>query len=259
MAEALIKGVLEAKLYSPSQLFLMEPDKGRCQYMHAQYNLTVSSSPDEIWSHCDAVILAVKPQVMEKVLNQGKKHVRDNHLVISIAAGLPISFYISFLGDTAKLIRVMPNTPCLVQEGASALCYNKNVDESEIETTLNIFNAVGKAIVMDESHLDSVTGLSGSGPAYVFTFLEALIDAGVKTGLTREASEMLSVQTILGSIKLFQESEAHPAQLRAQVTSPGGTTIAGLHVMERKGFRGIIMDAIEAATTRSMELGKGKK
>ncbi|VAW39249.1 Pyrroline-5-carboxylate reductase, partial [hydrothermal vent metagenome] len=155
-----------------------------------------------------------------------------------------------------RVIRVMPNTPALVQEGAAALSPGRGATDEDMAKARAIFEAVGQAVILPESYLDAVTGLSGSGPAYVFTFIEALIDAGLKVGLPRDAAQTLVLQTILGSVKLSMESGKHPAELRAMVTSPGGTTIAGLHEMARAGFQGIIMDTVEAATRRSTELGK---
>ncbi len=256
MAEALIKGILSAGLYNKSQIFLSEPDKKRSKYMKDSYGIYITNTSDTIWQQCSSVILAVKPQVMESVLQESKQHVETKHLIVSVAAGLPISFYEQQLErSNAKIIRVMPNTPALILEGASALSYNKNVTEEDATIGKQIFDAVGTCVILDEHYLDGVTGLSGSGPAYVFTFIEAMIDAGIKTGLTRDAAETLTLQTIAGSVRLMQEKKEHPAALRSQVTSPGGTTIAGLHVLEREGFRGIIMDAIETATNRSIELG----
>ncbi|MCP4341049.1 MAG: pyrroline-5-carboxylate reductase, partial [Desulfobulbaceae bacterium] len=176
---------------------------------------------------------------------------------ISIAAGLPIAFYKEIIGKTeTKIIRVMPNTPALVLEGASALSRNSNVSNEELKAAEEIFLAVGEVVILDEVHLDAVTGLSGSGRAYVFSFVEALIDAGVKSGLTRVVSEKLALQTVLGSVKLLKESGEHPAALRGKVTSPGGTAITAIHVLEKVGFHGIIMDVVESAVIRSKQLGE---
>ena len=150
----------------------------------------------------------------------------------------------------------MPNTPALVLEGASGISGNANVSQEEMQQAEAIFNKIGKAVALPESSIDAVTGLSGSGPAYVFTFAEALIDAGIEQGLPRPTAETLALQTLLGSVKLLIESKKHPAELRAMVTSPGGTTIAAQHVLERSGFKGIVMDAVAAAVNRSKELGK---
>ena len=256
MGEALVKGMIKAALYQASALLVAEPNAARRGYLENAYGIETRDTALPVWQACDTVLLAVKPQAMTEVLTSAKPSIQKTHLIISIAAGLPLAIYERILDKDAKIIRVMPNTPALVLEGASALCCNANVTADEMRMATAIFNAVGKAVVLDEQYLDAVTGLSGSGPAYVFTFIEALIDAGLKTGLARDVAETLAVQTVLGSVKLMCETKEHPAVLRARVTSPGGTTIAGLHVLEKNGFRGIVMDAVEAAVRRSAELGR---
>ena len=256
MGEALVKGLLKAELYKASSLLAAEPNKERRGYLETTYGIETRDTALPVWQACSTVLLAVKPQVMTEVLTSAKPSIQKAHLIITIAAGLPLAVYERILDKDAKIIRVMPNTPALILEGASALCCNANVTPDEMRTASTIFSAVGKAVVLDERYLDAVTGLSGSGPAYVFTFVEALIDAGLKTGLTRDVAEILAMQTVLGSVKLMCETKEHPAVLRSRVTSPGGTTIAGLHVLEKSGFRGIVMDAVEAAARRSAELGR---
>ena len=228
MAEALIKGMLSAKLYSADDIYLIEPNSIRRELMESKYEIQCVESHEKFWECCDIILLAVKPQVMAKVLAEAKPFVTDTKIIITIAAGVPISFYEKSLGSNGfKIIRVMPNTPALALEVTSAICCN-----------------------------DNATGLSGSGPAYVFSFIEALIDAGIKVGLTRYTAEIMAVQTVLGSAKLMQKEKKHPAVLRSMVTSPGGTSIAAHHFLEKKGFNGIIMDAVEIAVNRSKELGK---
>jgi pyrroline-5-carboxylate reductase len=257
MGEALVKGLLKAGLYKTESIILAEPNAPRREYLESTYGIETSETADPVWKACDTVLLAVKPQIMTGVLASAKKLLRKTHLLITIAAGLPIAAYERLLdNEKQKIIRVMPNTPALILEGASAICCNSHVTTEELQKASAIFNAMGKAVILDEPYLDAVTGLSGSGPAYVFTFVEALIDAGLKTGLTREVAETLTLQTVLGSVKLMLENKEHPAVLRSRVTSPGGTTIAGLHVLEKNGFRGIIMDAVEKAADRATELGK---
>jgi pyrroline-5-carboxylate reductase len=256
IAEALLKGMLAAKLYSHDTISLIEPNPARREYMELNYGISCFDSTEEFWDTCQVVILAVKPQVMSLVLDNAKPFVKDNHIIITIAAGLPIKFYESHLGSSGlKIIRVMPNTPALVLEAASAISANDNVTDAELKIAESIFNAVGISVFLDEIYLDAVTGLSGSGPAYVFTFIEALIDAGIKVGLTRYTAETLAVQTVLGSAKLMQQEKKHPAVLRSMVTSPGGTSIAAHHFLVKKGFGGILMDAVEIAVNRSKELG----
>lgn len=259
MGEALIKGILQSGLHTCEQIVIADPDAGRRQFLEQTYSVTTSGNSADVWLTCDTVILAVKPQVMDAMLRRDRDNVDESHLIITIAAGLPLSFYNECLNSRKfRIIRVMPNTPALVLEGASAISGNANATETDLQQAMKIFNSVGKAIVVAEEYLDAVTGLSGSGPAYVFTFIEAMIDAGIKCGLPRNVAEPLTLQTILGSVNLLRQSGDHPAVQRSRVTSPGGTTIAGLHVLERAGFSGIIIDAIEAATRRSLELG-GKR
>ncbi len=257
MGEALIKGLIHSTLYTKENIYVVEPDQKRRDYMTSTYGINGFEESTPLWENCATVILAVKPQIMGIVLAASKEHVSPRHLIISIAAGLPISFYEQGLGrDDCKIVRVMPNTPALVLEGASGLCGNSNVSQEELLQAKEIFSKIGKAVILQEQAMDAVTGLSGSGPAYVFTFAEAMIDAGIEQGLPRPTAETLALQTLLGSVKLLMESGKHPAELRAMVTSPGGTTIAAQHVLERSGFKGIIMDAVEAAVNRSKELGK---
>ena len=259
MGEALIQGILKSAIISAADILVTDPVTDRREYLAETYGVnTFDSSGDEhIWSGCATVILAVKPQIMKDILQGARTKVNESHLLISIAAGIQSSIIDANLpGCNCRIIRVMPNTPAFVLEAASALCHGPRSTQKDMDTALAIFNSIGKSIILDEKYFDAVTGLSGSGPAYVFTFIEALIDAGLKVGLNRSDAVLLVMQTVLGSVKLAMNSNEHPAQLRAMVTSPGGTTIAGLHELEAAGFSGIIMDAVEAATERSRELGK---
>lgn len=259
MAEALIKGIIASGLYTSEDILVAEPNDSRRELLENKHSVKTYHSNQPIFENCLVIMLAVKPQTMGVLLEDCRDRVQPHHIIITIAAGLPISYYIDLIGkpDT-KVIRVMPNTPALVLEGASALSRNSNVTDEELRTAEKIFLAVGEVVILDEIHLDAVTGLSGSGPAYVFSFVEALIDAGVKSGLTRAISEKLALQTVSGSVKLLKESGEHPAALRSKVTSPGGTAITALHVLEKYGFHGIIMDIVESAVNRSKELGKAK-
>ena len=259
MGEALIQGILRTEVIAAADILVTDPVSSRREYLAVTYGVNSfdSGEDDHVWSGCSTVILAVKPQIMEEVLKDARDRINDSHLLISIAAGIKTSLIDANLtGCNCRIIRVMPNTPAFVLEAASALCHGPRATREDMETALAIFNSIGRAIILDEEYFDAVTGLSGSGPAYVFTFIEALIDAGLKVGLNRSDAELLVMQTVLGSVKLAMASNEHPAQLRAMVTSPGGTTIAGLHELEAAGFSGIIMDAVEAATERSKELGK---
>jgi pyrroline-5-carboxylate reductase len=259
MGEALIQGLLKSGIIAAERIHVTDPDTDRRQFLADTFKITTYDSDNntQVWTVCETVILAVKPQVMDTVLQSFKKEIHSSHLLISIAAGIKLSFMDGILAESGcRLIRVMPNTPALVLEAASALSAGPRATPEDMEVAVSIFNSIGKTVVLDEKYIDAVTGLSGSGPAYVFTFLEAMIDAGLKVGLNRSDAETLVMQTVFGSVKLAISSNEHPAQLRAMVASPGGTTIAGLHELEAAGFNGIIMDAVKAATERSKELGK---
>ncbi len=255
MAEALVRGILEGGLVSADQIHVVDPAPGRCTVMADTYKVSASTEYTPVWE-CDIIILAVKPQVMGALLDECRNDIKPKHLLISIAAGISLQFMEQRLVEGCRVVRVMPNTPALVLSGASALSPGSAVSAEDLAIAREIFDAVGISVVMAESYLDAVTGLSGSGPAYVFAFLEALIDAGLKVGLARNDAQKLAQQTILGSVKLALETGEHPAELKAMVTSPGGTTIAGLHELEKAGFKAGIMNAVEAATNRSRELGK---
>lgn len=259
MGEAIIQGILKSGIIAAADILVTDPLAQRREHLADSFSVTTfdSSAGAYIWEACTTVILAVKPQMMKEVLLDAKEYIKDSHLLISIAAGIKSSFIDDKLtGCNCKIIRVMPNTPAFVLEAASALSQGPRASRADMETAVTIFNSIGKTIIVKEKHFDAVTGLSGSGPAYVFSFIEALVDAGLKVGLNRSDAELLVMQTVLGSVKLAMTSKEHPAQLRAMVTSPGGTTIAGLHELEVAGFSGIIMNAVEAATERSKELGK---
>lgn len=255
MAEALIKGILQAGLTESSMVVAVDPDENRRIFLENTFGVLTGKS-HTVLSDCSIVILAVKPQIMGHLLEECASWLTSKHLVISIAAGIPLSFIEGRLGSSCRIIRVMPNTPALVLEGASALTSGSSATAEDMDTAGRIFSAIGKSIVLSENYLDAVTGLSGSGPAYVFHFIDALVEGGVKVGLSRQDAELLVLQTVLGSVKLAMETGKHPALLKAMVTSPGGTTIAGLHELEKAGFKAGVMTAVEAATRRSEELGK---
>ncbi len=258
MAEAMIKGLLVSDLSSKMLISVCEPLDSRKQHLSKQYELETVDTPAELCSRADTVILAVKPQVMPVVLEQIRASVQ-HRLVITIAAGLPISLYEEQL-DIAQpaIVRAMPNMGALVQQGATALCRNAHVSDADFAFAQTLFETIGSAVIVAESLMDAVTGLSGSGPAFVFSFIEALIDGGVKVGLGREVSQNLTLQTIYGAVELARTSGKHPAALRDQVTSPGGTTASGLHVLEKEGFGGTIISAVEASCNRSIALGHHK-
>jgi len=256
MGEALIRGIIQAELLPADKLTIIEPDRERCRHLRSTYSVRIAADEKTLAAECAVVILAVKPQVMARVLALFREFLSDRHLVISIAAGVSTRSIEQWLGKKARVIRVMPNTPALVLAGASALSPNSTATEEDVAGALRIFSALGICLEVEEKLLDAVTGLSGSGPGYVFAFIEAMVDGGVLAGLPRPVAEKLVLQTVYGSAKLAMETGDPPAVLKGRVTSPAGTTITGLQVLEESGLRGAIMAAIEAATQRSKELGQ---
>ncbi len=260
MAEAMIKGLLSASFIEAKNVFVSEPSEAKRDTLHAEYKIKVSADNRELVKKCDIIILAVKPQIVQKVLRDIASLVGRDKLVISIAAGVPIAIMDDVLrgGKNKKfsIVRTMPNTPALVQEGVTAIASGEHVRKIDVKIAHRIFEAVGCTVDVEEDQLDAVTGLSGSGPAYIFMLIEALSDAGVKMGLSREVANTLTIQTVLGSAKLARESGKHPGELKDMVTSPAGTTISGLHALEEGSFHTTLMNAVEDATLRSRELGQ---
>jgi pyrroline-5-carboxylate reductase len=221
-----------------------------------QTGLTAGADNREVVRQSDVLLLAVKPQSMAGLLQEIRPEIAPRHLVVSIAAGITLRQLSEGLGAGCRLVRVMPNTPCLVGASASGYAPAATATPDDIALVDRLLNAVGKAYRLPEHLLDAVTGLSGSGPAFVYLVIEALSDGGVKMGLPRDVATALAAQTVLGSAQMVLQTGQHPGVLKDMVTSPAGTTIAGLHALERGGLRAALMDAVEAATRRSMELGK---
>lgn len=256
MAEALLKGLLRAGIAAPAELVCAEPRPERRDAIAKTYGVAVTASNVEAAERADLIILSVKPQVVDGVLAEIAPAVGERRLVVSIVAGLPIAAMARRLGAAARIVRTMPNTPALVGAGATALARGGKVTDDDLALARRLFDAVGTTVVTDEGQLDAVTGLSGSGPAFVFLAIEALADGGVKMGLARPVALALAAQTVLGSAKLVLETGEHPGRLKDQVTSPAGTTIAGVFALEQAGFRGALIAAVEAAARRSQELGE---
>lgn len=255
MAEALIRGLIRGGHYPPSRIIASAPRAERATELRERYQIYVSADNAEVAGLADLIVLAVKPQILSRVLDGIAEQIKPSTLVISIAAGVPIRAIEARLPAGTRVIRTMPNTPALVDAGATAIARGPHSTDEDLESARRIFDSVGMSVVLDESQLDAVTGLSGSGPAYVFLILEALADAGVKVGLSRRTSQLLAAQTLFGSAKMILETNEHPGLLKDMVTSPGGTAITGLHTLEHGGVRTTLIDAVEAATRRSRELG----
>jgi len=255
MGEALAGGIISSGLAQAENITIHDIRKERLAYFRDKYHVCVSDDIAGTIETSDIVILAVKPQNMETVLRDMADTVAGR-LVISIAAGITLGFIEKRLGEKTRVIRVMPNTPALIGEGAAALAGGKNATDSDIVTARRIFDSVGVTVVVKEGLIDAVTGLSGSGPAYGFIIIDALANAGVSQGLEAETSLKLAAQTMLGAAKLCLNGDKTPAQLTDMVTSPGGTTIEGIKTLKTGRIRETLAAAVEAATKRSKELGR---
>jgi pyrroline-5-carboxylate reductase len=256
IAEALIRGLLETGVATSANILASAPRAERAAELRKRFEIEVTGENQSVAERAEILILSVKPQILPSVLSEIGGVMPLETLIISVAAGIPTSRIEDLLGGRRRVIRTMPNTPVVVQAGATALARGIHATAEDLEVARTIFNAVGVTVDLDESLMDAVTGLSGSGPAYVFLILEALSDAGVKVGLSRRTSQLLAAQTVLGSAKLLLETQQHPGVLKDMVTSPGGTAITGLHTLEHGGVRTTLIDAVEAATRRSRELGQ---
>lgn len=255
MAEAIVGGMLGAKLCSPQGLWATDPVAARRDQLKTLFGVRVGEDNRALTEWADLVILAVKPQVLPGVLKEIGSFLAGK-LVVSIVAGLPIRVIAERAPGVRGIIRAMPNQPVFVREGMTALTGGHAAPAADLSFVRAMFEAVGRVVEVDERLMDAVTGLSGSGPAYVFQAIEALADGGVKMGLPRRTADLLAAQTVFGAARMVLESREHPASLKDRVASPGGTTIAGLHRLEQGGFRATLMGAVEAATKRSEELGR---
>ena len=262
MGGAIIKG-LNKKADSDYEIFFYEPEESVRNEIAVKLNAIAVTQIDEKIADFDTIVFAVKPQVFrnfpkDEKMVQLSKFVTEKQLVLSIMAGIPIATITDFLLNAKKIIRIMPNTPALVGEAMSVLAPSDEVSTDDIEFAKEIFESIGQVEVLSENALDAVTGLSGSGPAFVMMFIEALTQGGILCGLTKKTAEKLAIQTVLGSTKMASESGLSVEELRHAVTSPGGTTIAGVAALEENGFRNSVIKAVRAACIRSEELGKSK-
>ncbi len=251
MAEALIKGMVQSGM---KDIMVSEPRQERRAYLEKQYNVKTTSDNKEVVANCNIITLAVKPQNMDDVTAGISSLISSDKLIVSIAAGITLSYLTSKL-NTSNIIRVMPNTPALVQEGMSVLSLCECIPDKDMSIVRDIFMSVGKVLVLPEKYMDAVTAVSGSGPGFIAYFVESMTEAGVRVGLNRDNASELAVQTLIGTAKLL-ETGMPPDKLREMVTSPGGTTAAGLKAFEEKGFKDIISAVIQAAADRSKELGR---
>jgi pyrroline-5-carboxylate reductase len=256
MAEAMIRGLVRGGHVPANRITASGPRRERLDELARSYGVAITPDNREVARGAGLVVLSVKPQIFDKVLAEVGDQLRPGTLVVSIAAGVDTEAIESAVAEGVRVVRAMPNTPALVGAGAAAIAPGKHASAADLATAKALFDAVGITVVLDETHLDAVTGLSGSGPAYIFLILEALSDAGVKVGLSRRSAQLLAAQTVMGSAKMLLETDEHVGRLKDMVTSPGGTAITGLHTLENGGVRTTLINAVEAATRRSKELGE---
>jgi pyrroline-5-carboxylate reductase len=252
MGEAILSRLITQNIYPADAVLVSEPQPQRRDFLQQKYQIKVTTNNFEVAAASPVLLLAIKPQILDSVVKQ--LTVASQALVISILAGVSLSRLEAAFPERA-IVRAMPNTPATVGAGITAIAAGKNVETEHLSVAKSIFTAVGEVVEVPEYMMDAVTGLSGSGPAFVAIAIEALADGGVAAGLPRPIASQLALSTVLGTAKLLQESQLHPAQLKDRVTSPGGTTIAGVARLENSGFRSAIIEAVKAAYRRSQELG----
>lgn len=258
MASAMIRGMIRSGVAEPSRISTYDPVAASAAEVGA-LGVQVLGSNREVAASSHVLVLAVKPQVMHTVLADLEPGIGPGHLVISIAAGIPLKTLAAGLGPEPRLVRVMPNTPALVGEGAAGFCLGATATIEDEELVRRCFNSIGRAYRVPETLMDAVTGLSGSGPAFAYLMIESLSDGGVRAGLPRDIATALAAQTVLGAAKMVLETGLHPGVLKDQVTSPGGTTIAGLHALEKGAARAAFIDAVDSASRRSAELAESSE
>ncbi|WP_027399280.1 pyrroline-5-carboxylate reductase [Anaerovorax odorimutans] len=251
MGGAIIKGYIKANPLNAKEVYAFDKNEEKLSNMVTELGLNPCKSINELVKCSDVIVIAVKPNVYEVVLPELKSALSNNKIVVSMAAGMSINFIESFLGSDAKIIRIMPNTPAMVNESMTAVCKNQNVTDKEFSPVFEIFKTIGKAEVISEDMIHTIIGISGSSPAYAYMFIEALIDGAVKNGMTKEQATVFAAQSVLGASKMVLETDIDPVQLRINVCSPGGTTIEAVNVLKESDFHENIVNAMEAAIEKS--------
>lgn len=255
MAMAMISGIVISNLVSNKNVIASNPSQRSLKKVKEKYNILVTNDNKEVAKFSDIVILAVKPYKYYEVIDEIKTYLKENVVIITIAAGITLDNMSDALGGEAKVIRTMPNTPALVGEGMSALCANKNITKSELQEVIQIFESFGKIEILEEKLIDVVPSVSGSSPAYVYMFIEALGDGAVLQGMPRDKAYKMAAQAVLGAAKMVLETGEHPGKLKDDVCSPGGTTIEAVYTLEKNNFRGSVISAMESCTEKAIKMG----
>lgn len=260
MAQAMIGGIINSSIAVAKNIIASDPFAAQLATIKEKLGIETTSDNKEVAAFSDILILSVKPYMYGAVIDEIKDVVKNDTVVVTIAAGVPLSFCESAFGKAVKIIRTMPNTPALVGEGMTALCKNANVEDSDMNSVVEIFNSFGLTEIIDEKLMDMIPSISGSSPAYVYMFIEALADGAVIRGLARDKAYVMAAQSVLGAAKMVLETGKHPGKLKDEVCSPGGTTIQAVYSLEKNNFRGTIMEAMEKCTEKAMDMsGNGKK
>lgn len=254
MGSAMVKGLVKGGVVEPDRIMVYDINDARKDELAGKIKVSAAGDLEQLILGSRVILIAVKPRDVDEVMRSMKNIVGPNQMLISVAAGITTEMLERYLPEKSKVIRVMPNTPCLIGEGALAVSPGRNVTPGELEQAVKLLEPLGLVVTVPEDSMDGVTGLSGSGPAYVYLFAEALIDAGVDVGLGRKEAGALVIQTLLGASRMLKEAGKHPAQLRNEVTSPGGTTSAALKVLDEEGFRGLLIKAVNEASRRAGEM-----
>ncbi|MGL6106937.1 pyrroline-5-carboxylate reductase [Romboutsia sp.] len=256
MASAMIGGIVNSKLIDCANIIASAKTEGTIKKVKDNFNINVTKDSKEVVKFSDIVVVAVKPYMYDAILEEVKEYIDDKKIIVTIAAGKSIKDVENVIGADKKVVRTMPNTPALVNEGMSALCPNYNIDEKDLEEVRAIFNSFGESEIVNEGLIDAVIGVSGSSPAYVFMFIEAMADCGVSYGMTRPQAYKFAAQAVMGSAKMVLESGKHPGELKDMVCSPGGTTIEAVKTLEIEGMRKSVIKGMEACIKKSIEMSK---
>lgn len=256
MAQAMIRGIVKAKTVPAKNIMVSNPSSKKLENVKADYNVLTTNDNKKVALNSDIVILSVKPNKYAEVIEEIKESVSKDAIIVAIAAGVSIEKINIMFKENKKVVRAMPNTPAFVGEAMSAITPGKGIEKEELDDIIEIFNSFGKCEVVDESLMDTVTGVSGSSPAYVYMFIEAMADAAVLNGMPREKAYKFAAQSVLGSAKMVLETGKHPGKLKDDVCSPGGTTIEAVYSLEESGFRAAVMEAVDACTQKSKNMGK---
>ena len=258
MAQAMTGGIISSKLIEAKNLIVSDPLENNLAIARNKFRINAVSDNIEVAKCSDILFLSVKPYKYSEVIDNIKAHVKDDVIIITIAAGIPIDFIQKAFNKAIKVVRTMPNTPALVGEGMSALCPSNMLTKEELQDVIKIFESFGKAEIIEEKLMDAIPAISGSSPAYVFMFIEALADGGVLSGIPRDKAYKLAAQAVLGAAKMVLETGEHPGVLKDRVCTPGGTTIEAVYTLEKNNFRGSIISAMESCTQKTINMSKGK-